>query len=373
MSRLELSKIPSLTFYQDSLTAARRTSPVPQLVCQGAPCKLYKPEVVRCVSLPGGYGTEVDWKDLARWSIVWFKFPAFFVALITLQSPHCGWTLSCLRRNDTTRSTPPPTVPRPGSGFTGGWFPGGMDNHSSPPPPYSKNAAPENQGWRPGFWTGAAVGGALNHALNRRQAQQQPVPAGSSYDWERPQARSSIFSSGRSSDRGEGSSNLGSMRRSTALGGSNPSASSTSTTPPAATTTNSAVCSGTLTKFKYFGVNQSGAEFGNQNIPGVLGTDYTWPAPSSIDVCFRNTITINTQFTPFTQYFVGQGFNTFRVAFQQERISPPSNGLTGTFDATYLAALKTVSNILTVQSHVLRWSIDRELHHQQGCLCCYRA
>lgn len=275
MSRLELSKIPSLTFYQDSLTAARRTSPVPQLVCQGAPCKLYKPEVVRCVSLPGGYGTEVDWKceadlpESLRFGRVevscegWSKpgDPFILKGSCSLEyrlvqvpgvlrgtdhSPISAlrsydtttiifsvlwsgllvfilyqWTLSCLRRNDTTRSTPPPTVPRPGSGFTGGWFPGGMDNHSSPPPPYSKNAAPENQGWRPGFWTGAAVGGALNHALNRRQAQQQPVPAGSSYDWERPQARSSIFSSGRSSDRGEGSSNLGSMRRSTALGGSN--------------------------------------------------------------------------------------------------------------------------------------------------------
>jgi hypothetical protein len=48
-------------------------------------------------------------------------------------------------------------------------------------------------------------------------------------------------------------------------------------------------CSGSLTKFTYFGVNESGAEFGTvsvkltkmsefimypQNIPGALGTDY---------------------------------------------------------------------------------------------------
>lgn len=44
-------------------------------------------------------------------------------------------------------------------------------------------------------------------------------------------------------------------------------------------------CSSDRTKFEYFGVNESCAEFGNQNVPGVLGTDYTWPAPSSIDVC----------------------------------------------------------------------------------------
>ena len=31
--------------------------------------------------------------------------------------------------------------------------------------------------------------------------------------------------------------------------------------------------------FEFFGVNESGAEFGNLNLPGVLGTDYTWPVP----------------------------------------------------------------------------------------------
>ncbi|KAF5382103.1 hypothetical protein D9615_004377 [Tricholomella constricta] len=108
---------------------------------------------------------------------------------------------------------------------------------------------------------------------------------------------------------------------------STPTPTSTSTSPP--TSTNPAGCSGTLTKFKYFGVNESGAEFGNGKIPGVLGTDYIWPAPSSID------------------YFVGQGFNTFRIPFQQERITPPANGLTGAFDATYLAALKTTVNYIT--------------------------
>jgi hypothetical protein len=67
---------------------------------------------------------------------------------------------------------------------------------------------------------------------------------------------------------------------------------STATTPPStvasgtttSTAPSSSICSGTRTKFKYFGVNESGAEFGNTNIPGVLGTDYTWPSPSSVDV-----------------------------------------------------------------------------------------
>ncbi len=36
--------------------------------------------------------------------------------------------------------------------------------------------------------------------------------------------------------------------------------------------------------FWFAGVNESGAEFGKSNIPGVLGTDYTWPLTSSVDV-----------------------------------------------------------------------------------------
>jgi SOCE-associated regulatory factor of calcium homoeostasis len=74
MSRVELAKIKSLTFYKDSYTAARRTSALPQLVCVGKPCKLYQPDVVRCVSL-GGIGTEVDWK------VVPFHSSDFFLGL----------------------------------------------------------------------------------------------------------------------------------------------------------------------------------------------------------------------------------------------------------------------------------------------------
>lgn len=37
-------------------------------------------------------------------------------------------------------------------------------------------------------------------------------------------------------------------------------------------------------KLRFFGVNESGAEFGNQNLPGVYGTDYTWYNLSTYDV-----------------------------------------------------------------------------------------
>lgn len=36
--------------------------------------------------------------------------------------------------------------------------------------------------------------------------------------------------------------------------------------------------------FWFAGVNESGAEFGSGNLPGKLGTDYTWPLTSSVDV-----------------------------------------------------------------------------------------
>jgi endoglucanase len=32
-----------------------------------------------------------------------------------------------------------------------------------------------------------------------------------------------------------------------------------------------------VSKFQWFGVNESGAEFRNTAIPGQFGKDYTWP------------------------------------------------------------------------------------------------
>jgi endoglucanase len=76
-------------------------------------------------------------------------------------------------------------------------------------------------------------------------------------------------------------------------------------------------------------VNQSGAEFGNTVIPGTWGTDFIFPAPSSID------------------YFVGQGFNFFRVTFLMERMVPPAGGITGPFDEAYLTNYTDVINYIT--------------------------
>jgi endoglucanase len=75
--------------------------------------------------------------------------------------------------------------------------------------------------------------------------------------------------------------------------------------------------------FTWVGVSESGAEFGQGNVPGTLGSDYTWPETSQIKI-LRDA-----------------GMNIFRVPFLMERLIPSS--MTSTPDSTYLAALKTVS------------------------------
>ncbi|KAI0687841.1 endoglucanase [Cerioporus squamosus] len=116
---------------------------------------------------------------------------------------------------------------------------------------------------------------------------------------------------------------------------------SSATTTATAPTSSSSLCPGTRTKFKFFGVNESGAEFGNTVFPGALGTEYIWPAPSSID------------------FFMGKGFNTFRVPFLMERVSPPTTGgMAGPFNQTYLGGLKDTVNYITGKGGYA--AIDRE-------------
>lgn len=60
----------------------------------------------------------------------------------------------------------------------------------------------------------------------------------------------------------------------------------TSSSTKASTTTSTAApptSSGTG-KFKWFGINESGAEFGQGNYPGVWGTHFIFPANSALDV-----------------------------------------------------------------------------------------
>ncbi|RMX97859.1 hypothetical protein D0868_10426 [Hortaea werneckii] len=102
--------------------------------------------------------------------------------------------------------------------------------------------------------------------------------------------------------------------------------------------------------FKFFGVNEAGPEFGNQNLPdyllnsialeGVYNKDYVFPTLSTI---LRTRSGINT----IEQYdtFISKGFNTFRLNIQMERLAP--NAINGNLDTTYLNMIKEQVNYVT--------------------------
>ena len=80
----------------------------------------------------------------------------------------------------------------------------------------------------------------------------------------------------------------------------------------------------------YFGVNLSGAEFGNV-YPGVDGTHYGYPTEKDLD------------------YFKAKGLYLVRFPFRWERIQPTMNG---ELDIVYIATGK-VHKIINMQSLVM--------------------
>jgi len=75
------------------------------------------------------------------------------------------------------------------------------------------------------------------------------------------------------------------------------------------------------------GANESGAEFGEDNIPGKLDKDYTFP----------NTTAIQT--------LRDSGMNIFRVPFLMERLVP--DDMTGGVNAAYLKDLRKTIQFIT--------------------------
>ncbi|EIW57837.1 DUF1183-domain-containing protein [Trametes versicolor FP-101664 SS1] len=300
MSRIRLDSISSLIFYKDTLTASRRAPAVQQLKCLGEPCQLYRPDVVRCVSL-GGSDTDVSWKCDADLPEA-LRFGAVEVLCEGWEGPSdpyilkgsCGLEYRLVQIPDALRrpgaddpayrgrlsswlydpaaaffmllwiavlafilynflasylrpGTPAPLGggpsrrpwwgPGSGSG-PGGFFDARPDDFDDAPPPYTTTKRSSGGGWRPGFWSGAALGGLGAFLANRPARPRAPT---SMYDWEgdrafqqtRPAPASSSGGSWGAGagaprrrggwdegDRGEGSSNLGSMRTSTGMGSS---------------------------------------------------------------------------------------------------------------------------------------------------------
>jgi endoglucanase len=83
----------------------------------------------------------------------------------------------------------------------------------------------------------------------------------------------------------------------------------------------------------YVGVNLSGAEFGESQLPGSYGGNYTYPTPAEVD------------------YYIEKGMNTFRIPFRWERIQ---RSLLAPLDATESARLASIVSYATSQGgHVI--------------------
>lgn len=80
-------------------------------------------------------------------------------------------------------------------------------------------------------------------------------------------------------------------------------------------------------KFKWFGVNQSGAEFGTGIFPGLYGKEFIFPDENAM------------------QTLINQGYNIFRIPFSMERLA--AGGLTSSFDQVYLTNLTKTVNFVT--------------------------
>ncbi|KAA8911083.1 hypothetical protein FN846DRAFT_464038 [Sphaerosporella brunnea] len=214
-----LSKVHSLTLRNDQKTTGRRLAPIPQLKCVGGDAKgLYEVDVMRCTNMGSDYGDEdMSWSCTADVPS-YFKLGSTDVlceGYNSAEDPYvlkgsCGveyrlwltdagyekygnsfsrlsaqagengiWGLffsiiffSFLGiiiwgawKNSATAPRPT-TQRRPASNNGRPWFGGGGGD--DPPPPYdprppgyyskSTSTTTSGEGWRPGFWTGAAAG-----------------------------------------------------------------------------------------------------------------------------------------------------------------------------------------------------------------------
>ncbi|GAA5977219.1 hypothetical protein JCM11641_003880 [Rhodosporidiobolus odoratus] len=59
--RIPLTSLSALTLHSNRKTTSRRTSPIPQLTCQGRPCRQYQPDVVQCVKMGQDGAGGLEW------------------------------------------------------------------------------------------------------------------------------------------------------------------------------------------------------------------------------------------------------------------------------------------------------------------------
>ena len=83
-----------------------------------------------------------------------------------------------------------------------------------------------------------------------------------------------------------------------------------------------------MADIQYAGVNLSGAEFGQQNLPGTFGTDYTWPTSAEIT------------------YYKSKGMNFIRLPFRWERLQHTNSQI---LNSTELGRMNTFVTDATAQ------------------------
>ncbi|KAK4056369.1 hypothetical protein OIO90_002512 [Microbotryomycetes sp. JL221] len=184
--RIPMTSIRALTLQKDKLTNARRTPPVPQLTCRGKLCKTYQPDVVQCTAVGEDGSGGLEWACTAELPRG-VRFGSVEVGCEGWDAPDdshvlkgsCGLTYNLVKtpsalddggRYQASSRYRTSEMHRTNRNFWGGGGggpapgPGG----GAPPPPYSKYAnSQQQQGWRPGFWSGALAGAFATEAASR--------------------------------------------------------------------------------------------------------------------------------------------------------------------------------------------------------------
>ncbi|KAK1633676.1 hypothetical protein BDP81DRAFT_379981 [Colletotrichum phormii] len=118
----------------------------------------------------GGGGKSGRDDDETDWGAYLFAF-IFFSVLAWILYSACVAGTQNRRTGGTGRRRGGGGGGGPGGGGGGGWNPGfGQDD--DPPPPYpgtKSSSSSDQQGWRPGFWTGAGAGGAAGYGAGYYQ------------------------------------------------------------------------------------------------------------------------------------------------------------------------------------------------------------
>ncbi|KAK2764878.1 hypothetical protein FQN54_008575 [Arachnomyces sp. PD_36] len=212
-----LSNVQTLTLHSGRQTSNRRVSSIPQLRCVGPSkkiCSLHTIEVMQCTNQGYDYDDEdVQWSCSASLPAE-FKLGGTEVVCEGYRDPDDKWVLkgSCgveysmlltdvgeekfgRVEHDTTGGgfsfmavlifgvvcfilIKACTSPNRGAGGRAGWGGGGGggDPPYDPPPPYdsrgSWGSGPSSSSG-PGFWSGAAIGGAAGYGLGRRSSGNQ--------------------------------------------------------------------------------------------------------------------------------------------------------------------------------------------------------